>query len=146
MKSFLWLKGRHIRANKFGLIQIPCSLSLGRIPWGTSGTGKRESRKALEKSKWHTKSACLPTLWCPAHSEGFGIVPTTHYRVDALVADPWGREEKNNDRKSMFSALEVIHSLKVTAAFVWLKDVCGNLTLHQDIGNTTHQLDLNQKY
>lgn len=46
----------------------------------------------------------------------------------------------------MFSALEVIHSLKVTAAFVRLKNACGDLTLHQDTGNVTHQLDLNQKY
>lgn len=47
----------------------------------------------------------------------------------------------------MFSALEVIHSLKVTAAFVWLfKKASGDLTLHQGTGNTTHQLDLYQKY
>lgn len=56
-----------------------------------------------------------------------------------------GREE--NHRKSMFSALEVIHNLKIIGAsfVVTIKTTHGHLTLYQNAGKTTYQLELYQK-
>lgn len=103
MESYLGLKERHIRANKFGLIQIPCSASLGRSRWRNLWDRQEGKQESLGEKQMAHQTACLQTLWCPVHTEeGFGIVPTTHYPVDALVADPWVREEKKNDRQSCF--------------------------------------------